>query len=83
MGNAFVTFTRVEISSDIRYGDIYFTTIPDDAQAQVAEVLNKNIFTIQQFLNKRLRMRPVPQIRFHIDKMEQEARKIDKIIEGL
>jgi len=83
MGNVFVTFTRIEISGDIRYADIYFSVIPDIEQEKTMVVLNKNIFTIQQFLNKRLRMRPVPQIRFHIDETEKEARKIDKIIEGL
>lgn len=79
--NILTTFTRVELSRDIRYADIYFLTIPDDAANRIAWELKRNIFLLQQSLNKRLRMRPVPQIRFHIDKREQEAAKIDELLE--
>ncbi len=81
--NTFVTFTRVEVSSDLHYADVYFLTIPDEASAGVAAELNKNVYLIQQTLNKRLRMRPVPKIRFRIDRMEQEAVKIDEILKRI
>lgn len=81
--NMIVTFTRVEISSDVNYADIYFVTIPDESSGDALERINKNIFSIQQALNKRLRMRPVPKIRFHIDEGEFEAQKIDEILKGI
>ena len=81
--NTFVTMTRVEVSIDLHYADVYFLTIPDEASNGVAAELNKNIYSIQQNLNKRLRMRPVPKIRFRIDRREQEAVKIDEILKGI
>ena len=81
--NALLTITRIDLSQDMRYADIYFTTIPDGEVEDALKVLGKNIFSIQQSLNKRLRMRPVPQIRFHIDRSEQEATKVDEILKQL
>jgi len=74
-----VTFTRVELSDDLNYADIYFSVIPDEKSGDVLGEINKNIFDIQQGLNKRLRMRPVPKVRFHVDEEEEEARKIDEL----
>ncbi|MFY9457599.1 MAG: 30S ribosome-binding factor RbfA [Candidatus Spechtbacterales bacterium] len=81
--NIFVTLIRVEVSSDLHYADVYFLTIPDEASRGVEVELNRNVFSIQQNLNKRLRMRPVPKIRFRIDKREQEAAKIDEILKRI
>jgi len=80
ISGAIITFTRIEVSVDIQSANIYFLTIPDDRAEEVHKKLKKNIFSIQQALNKRLRMRPVPRIRFLIDKQEQEASKIDEIL---
>jgi len=83
MKRVFITFTRITVSSDIHYADLYFVTVPDDAGGKALKQLNQNIFSIQQSLNKRLHMRPVPKIRFHIDSEEKEAAKIDRAIESL
>lgn len=78
-----ITITRVDVSRDHQYADIYFVAIPQDREEEVEKLLNKNIFIIQKALNKRLRMRPVPKIRIHIDMEEKQAAKIDEIIETL
>ena len=83
MARVLITFTRIGISKDVRYADIYFVAIPGDSAGKALEQLNSNIFLIQKSLNKRLRMRPVPQIRFHIDETEQEAAHIDELLEGV
>lgn len=79
----FMTCTRVEISPDGLYANMYFVTVPRSANTQALEALRGNIFSIQQALNKRLRMRPVPKLRFLIDRTEEEAAVIDEIIERL
>lgn len=83
MKEALVTFTRVEVSSDLHYADAYFVCLPDTSEGKFLQVLNRNIFSIQQSLNKRLRMRPVPKVRFHIDREEEEAAKIENILNDL
>lgn len=83
MEGALVTIMRVAISSDLHYADVYFTCLPDTRQETCLTILKKNIFSIQQSLNKRLRMRPVPKIRFHIDTQEEEAAKIEETLSKL
>jgi len=83
MVRVLITLTRIEVSKDTRYANIYFVTIPSDGASKALEQLNSNIFLIQKSLNKRLRMRPVPQIRFHIDETEQEAAHIDELLERI
>ena len=83
MKGVFITFTRITVSDDVHYADIYFTTLPEDAEGKALAQFNQNISSIQRLLNKRLRMRPVPKIRFHIDTEEREAMKIDRVIENL
>jgi len=75
-----ITITRIEISPDVQYGNIYFTAIPKNAAERALAQLTGHVVPIQQALNKRLYMRPVPKIRFLIDKEEQEAARIDEII---
>ncbi len=75
-----ITITRIEISPDLQYGNVYFTTIPGEAAERALAQFTQQIVSIQQILNKRLQMRPVPKIRFLIDEEEQEAVKIDEII---
>ncbi len=67
-----VTLTRVRTSSDLRYATVFFSLLNGD-NAHVLEILEKNVYHIQQHLNKSLRMRPVPKIRFAID--EDEIRR--------
>lgn len=69
---ALVTLTRVHTSSDLRYATVFFSLLNGDS-AQVLKMFNENVYHIQQQLNKSLRMRPVPKIRFAID--EDEIRR--------
>jgi ribosome-binding factor A len=45
------------------------------------EKLNRFIYEIQQLLNKQLKIRPVPKIRFIHDKNPEEAAEVEKLIE--
>lgn len=83
LGGAFITLTRVIPSDDLQYADVYFTVIPDRQVDEAEKNLRKNIFFIQQALNKRLRMRPVPKIIFHKDEAEFEAAKLDELLKRI
>ena len=83
LSGVMITLTRVELSSDLQYADIYFMVIPDKLLEQARKMFGKNIFDIQQALNKRLRMRPVPKVRFHKDEALLEAAKLDEFLKGV
>lgn len=70
--NVLVTLTHVTTSSDLRYATVFISVLNGDANGAL-EMLEKNVYHIQQQLNRALRMRPVPKIRFAID--EEEIRR--------
>jgi ribosome-binding factor A len=77
-----LTVTRVIVSSDSHYGDV-FVSILGGGPASMREILGKNIYHIQQKLNRRVRMRPVPKIRFFLDESEMRREGIEKALSAL
>jgi len=78
-----VTVTRVETSADLKESNIWVSVIPEERQKRIPEILNKNIYILQQKLNKRLKMRPIPRIKFLEEKKTREAGRIEEILEEL
>ncbi|MEK7074832.1 MAG: 30S ribosome-binding factor RbfA [Patescibacteria group bacterium] len=72
-----VTLTHVHTSSDLRYASVFFSIFNGDS-THVLEMLDKNVYHIQQQLNKALRMRPVPKIRFVIDQEEIRREAVEQ-----
>ena len=75
-----VTLTRVETSPNLNESRVYVSCIPETGREKVLEVLNFQIWHLQQLLNKRLRMRPIPKIIFLKEKETLEAGKIEEIL---
>jgi len=78
-----VTVTRVETSPDLKDSHILVSAIPEEKQKRAFEILNKNIYILQQKLNKRLKMRPIPKIKFLEEKKTAEAGRVEEILEEL
>jgi len=77
------TVTRVETLPNLQESNIWVSVLPEDREEEVFNLLNKTIYVLQQFLNKRLKMRPIPKIRFLKEKTTVEAAKIERILEKL
>jgi len=78
-----VTLTRVDTSSNIIESRVYISVMPESKVEEVFKLLNKQIYFIQQILNKRLRMRPIPKIIFMVEKETVRAGKVDELLENL
>jgi len=78
-----VTVTRVETTSNLRESKIYISALPENQADKTIKFLNRKIFDLQQILNKRLKMRPIPRIKFWEEKKTREAGRIEKILEEL
>nr|2KZF_A Chain A, Ribosome-binding factor A [Thermotoga maritima] len=65
----FVTFSRVELSKDKRYADVYvsFLGTPEERKETV-EILNRAKGFFRTFIAKNLRLYVAPEIRFYEDK---------------
>jgi len=75
-----VTVTEVETSRDLRQSKVFISVFPEKETKRVLRTLEKGIYDIQQILNKRLKIKFVPKIKFFEDKKLKETQKIDEIL---
>jgi len=80
---ALVTLTRVETSVDLANASIYIAVLPSEKAKRVLEILDKMVYELQKILNKRLRLRPIPKIKFVEEKETFKAAKIEGLLEEL
>ncbi len=76
-----VTVGGVDPSPNHQHATVRITVLPYEKSEEALEVINKNIHKVQHQLNKGLRMRPVPKLRFKIDDSEVKARRILDILD--
>lgn len=78
-----ITVTRVETLASLDSAKIYISIIPENKAEEVLRMLNKDIYNLQQQLNKRLKMRPVPKIGFEKEEKTKEAARVEEVLEQL
>lgn len=79
----FITISKVDTTSDIRYTRVSISVFPFKEADYVLKTLDKEIYSIQGALNKKLAMRPLPRIEFILDATEEKADEIEKILADL
>ncbi len=78
-----ITVTRVDTSPDLNQSKVYISVMPEEKRQEAMEQLKEQIYDIQQKVNKRLNMRPVPRIRFIKEQKSKEAARVEAILEKL
>lgn len=73
-----VTLTRVSVSSDGAFADAFFSVLGRGKEKEALEILQKNAYAVQRFIVKAVRMRPVPKIRFFIDRAEARREGVER-----
>jgi len=81
--NILVTLTRVETSGNLQQSKVFISVIPEKETLNVLRILGKEIYNLQQILNRRLAMRPVPKIKFLIETKIKEAARIEELLEKI
>ena len=77
----FVTLTRIKVSTDLKYADIFVTIFNDEfQQKKTLKGLKSATRFIRGELAKDLELRFVPKIEFKIDKDLEHQYKLSKII---
>ena len=77
------TITRVEASPNLIQAKVYISALPEDQLTNVFRILRQRIYSIQQLLNKRLKMRPMPKIEIMEEKETKQAARIEEILEKI
>jgi len=75
-----VTITNVDTSPDLKNAKIRISVIPNDKSDLALEIIKRNIYNLQQELNKKLHLKFVPKISFEIDQIESKAQRIEEIL---
>ncbi len=83
--NAFITITDVRISPDLSVAKIYVSMMMVQAKQAMLEKINARKKEIRKALGDKIRnqARIIPELIFYIDETEENAFKMDKLIEGL
>lgn len=81
--NTLVTLTRADASPNLQQARIYISVMPEDKASGVLKALRRQVYDIQQVLNKRLKMRPVPRIEWVLEEKTREAQEIEQILENI
>ena len=76
-----VTITDCEVTNDLSFAKIYFTTTDD--REKVTKDLNNAAGFFRSLLAERLQIRNTPELRFIFDESIEYGQKIEKIIEKL
>lgn len=79
----FVTVTRVEAIPNLQECQVFVSILPENKFKEVFDILNKKIYFLQQKINQKLRMRPIPKIRFSEEKLTAQAAEIESVLEQL
>ncbi len=80
-GIGFVTITDVEISSDLKRAQIYYSILGDEeSKIKTAKALKRACGFVQHEIGKRLRLKHVPEVEFHFDGSVEYGARIEELI---
>jgi len=79
----FLTVSRVDTSPDLRYTHIFVSVFPEKESQYALKTLEKELYRIQGKMNKKLSLRPLPRIKFALDKTEVRADEVEKILKNI
>lgn len=80
---ALITVTRVNTSSNLIKSRVFINVIPKEKEEKVVESLKKYVYHIQEEVNRRLKIRPVPKIFFVREKTVDKSTRIEEILEDI
>ncbi len=78
-----VTITQVKVAPDLSQAKIFVSVLPFSKSQEVILILNRHRQLLVKFLNQAIKIRKIPRLIFLIDDTEEEASRIEKIINNL
>lgn len=86
-----ITVQDASVSKDLNYARIKISVMPASTQRgepfkeseKVLKILKKQLPNLQKILNKVVKIKFVPKIRFILDKTEEKASRVEQILRSL
>ena len=79
-----VTVSGVTVSRDLGYADVHITLLGDDDPARIKEnlaVLKRAAGFLRSQIARRIKLRHVPELRFHYDESVSRGHKLSSLID--
>lgn len=81
-GIGFVTFTRAEVTPDLRTAKVFFSVLGDEHRVEViTRGLERARGFVQNLIGKRMKMRHTPEISFTLDKSIAASIRVSRLID--
>ncbi len=77
---ALMTITEVEVNEDLEHAIVNFSVLPSEKSEEVLEILNNHKKDLQFKLNRKLNLRPMPEITFRVDFGLKNAASVEKAL---
>jgi len=77
------TITRVESSANFQQAYVYISITPENRTKEIMKHLSKGIYGVQQQLNRRLQIRPVPKIIWREEQSLAGIQRTEELLEKL
>ncbi len=78
----FVTFTKADISPDLKNAKIFYSVINQKfSDSEINIQINKKQKAFKKYLSPELNLRNVPKIHFYLDQAFTYTEKIDRLLE--
>ena len=83
--SAIISVTEADVAPDLKSAKIYISIFDTDVERSKNSfnIIKENAGFIRHELAKVMRIRTIPELRFHIDESMEYGSKIDKILNGL
>ena len=75
-----VTLTRVDTTANLIEAKAYISVFPETKSEGIINAFNKSVYDIQYKINRTLRMRPIPRIRFVKETEISKAARIEELL---
>ena len=77
---ALVTLTTIEITDDLAIAHVKFSVLPESEAKKVLKVLQKFAGRLYFLLLKKLNIKPLPRLKFEIDRGQENAAEVEKLL---
>jgi len=75
-----VTLTRVIATANLIEAKVYISVFPEEKAEPIIRALNKSVYDIQYKINRTLRTRPIPKIKFVKETEISNAARIEELL---
>ncbi|MGC9372432.1 MAG: 30S ribosome-binding factor RbfA [Thermovirgaceae bacterium] len=74
---------EVDCSKDLGHAKVYYTTLATEEREAVQKSLERASGVLRGIIGRQMRLRKVPELHFIPDRVEEEARKIEAVLDSL